>query len=155
MAKKITKPVKVPKPSKTWGVVRFFKSNQFRYALGVFLSIFSGYLAVAFVSYTFSGRVDQSKLDLPWQEFLFDPSVEVQNIAGKGGAYLSEQFINLGFGFSSFFFIKVIMQVRRFMIGQTQQPFINHGQCVGHRTAFFLADLDRHFGFRSPFLGDI
>jgi len=107
MAKKITKPVKGPKPSKPWGVVRFFKSNQFRYALGVFLSIFSGYLAVAFVSYTFSGRVDQSKLDLPWQEFLFDPSVEVQNIAGKGGAYLSEQFINLGFGFPSFFFVLI------------------------------------------------
>jgi S-DNA-T family DNA segregation ATPase FtsK/SpoIIIE len=112
MAKKITKPVtkpvKAPKSSRIKGFVDFFKSNQFRYSFGVFLTIFSGYLAVAFVSYTFSGRVDQSKLDLPWRDFLFEPSVEVQNIAGKGGAYLSEHFINLGFGFSSFFFVLIL-----------------------------------------------
>jgi len=113
MAKKITKPekkqVKAPKSSRIKGFINFFKSNQFRYTLGFFLSIFSGYLAVAFVSYIFSGRVDQSKLDLSWQDFLFDPSVEVQNIAGKGGAYLSEQFINLGFGFASFAFIPILV----------------------------------------------
>jgi S-DNA-T family DNA segregation ATPase FtsK/SpoIIIE len=63
-------------------------------------------MAVAFISYIFSGAVDQSKLDLPFMEFM-DPSVQVQNIAGKGGAYLSEQFINLGFGFPSFFFILI------------------------------------------------
>ena len=107
MAKKIKKPEKEPKPSKTAGIVSFFKSNQFRYTLGFFLSVFSGYMAVAFVSYIMSGKVDQSKLDLPWRDFLFDPSVEVKNIAGKGGAYLSEQFINLGFGFPSFFFILI------------------------------------------------
>ncbi len=114
MAKTIKKPVKQPvkpamepKSAKSWGIVRFFKSNQFRYTLGLFLSIFSGYLAVAFVSYIFSGKADQSKLDLPWREFLFDPSVQVDNIAGKSGAFLSEQFINLGFGFPSFFFLVI------------------------------------------------
>ena len=109
MAKKIKKPVKEAKPSKLGGIISFFKSNQFRYTLGFFLSIFSGYLAVAFVSYIFSGRFDQSKLDLPWQEYLFDPAVQVQNIAGKGGAYLSELFINQGFGFPSFFFIVIFL----------------------------------------------
>lgn len=104
MAKKIKQPVKAPKPSKSWGIVRFFKSNQFKYTLGLFLMLFSGYLTVAFISYIFSGAVDQSKLDLPIMEFL-DPSVQVQNVAGKGGAFLSEQFINLGFGFPSFFFV--------------------------------------------------
>lgn len=106
MAKKIKKQEKAPKPSKPWGIVRFFKSSQFRITLGLFLMILSGYLAVAFISYIFSGAVDQSKLDLPFMEFM-DPSVQVQNIAGKGGAYLSEQFINLGFGFPSFFFILI------------------------------------------------
>ena len=66
--------------------------------------ILSGYMAVAFVSYVFTGASDQSKLDLSFSEFI-DPSVQVGNIAGKGGAFLSEQFINLGFGFPSFFFI--------------------------------------------------
>ncbi len=110
MAKTVNKPVKkpekAPKPSKTWGIVRFFKSNQFKFILGLFLMILSGYLTVAFISYIFSGAADQSKLDLPIRDFL-DPSVQVQNIAGKGGAYLSEQFINLGFGFPSFFFIVI------------------------------------------------
>ena len=105
MAKKIKKPEKAPTPSKPWGIVLFFKSNQFKYTLGLFLIIISGYMAVAFVSYIFSGGVDQSKLDLPWRDFLFDPSVKVKNIAGKGGAFLSEKFINQGFGFPSVFFI--------------------------------------------------
>ncbi len=113
MAKKTTKPAtKAAKGAKSSRIVRiknFFQSNQFRYTLGFFLSIFSGYLAVAFVSYITSGRVDQSKLDLPWQDFLFDPSVDVHNFAGKGGAYLSEQFINLGFGFASFIFIPIFI----------------------------------------------
>jgi len=113
MAKKITKPAKKPvngkKPSRIKRIINFFRSNQFKYTLGIFLLIFGGYLAVAFVSYAFSGRVDQSKLDLPWSDFLFDPSVQVQNIAGKGGAFLSEQFINLGFGFPSFFFILLFL----------------------------------------------
>jgi len=106
MAKKIKKPEKTPKPSKPWGIVRFFKGNQFKYTLGLFLMILSGYLTVAFVSYIMTGKVDQDKLDVPFLELLFS-SVQVQNIAGKGGAFLSEQFINLGFGFPSFFFVIV------------------------------------------------
>ena len=113
MAKKITKPVKkkpvkAAGPSKIKVTINFFKSNQFKYTLGAFLMILSGYLVVAFISYIFSGAVDQSKLDLPFMDFI-DPSVQVQNIAGKGGAYLSEQFINLGFGFPSFFFILIFV----------------------------------------------
>jgi len=123
MAKKIKKPEKEPQPSKTAGIVNFFKSNQFRYTLGFFLSVFSGYMAVAFVSYIMSGKVDQSKLDLPWRDFLFDPSVEVKNIAGKGGAYLSEQFINLGFGFPSFFFVLIFFVAALNLFGYKEIRF--------------------------------
>ena len=107
MAKKIKKPVKANTPGKTDGIVRFFKSNQFKYTLGLFLMILSGYMAVAFFSYIFSGKFDQSKLDLPVVEYL-DPSIEVKNIAGKGGAFLSEQFINLGFGLPAYFFVLIL-----------------------------------------------
>lgn len=127
MAKKITKPVKkpvkAPKPSKSLGIVHFFKSNQFKYSLGLFLMALSGYLAVAFVSYIFSGAVDQSKLDMPFMDFL-DPSVQVQNIAGKGGAYLSEQFINLGFGFPSFFFILISFVAALNLFGYKEIRFL-------------------------------
>ena len=116
MAKKITKAEKAPKkatkastPGKEGGIVHFFKSNQFKYSLGLFLMILSGYLAMAFTSYVFSGKADQSKLSLSWQEYLLDPSVKVQNMAGKGGAYLGEQFISSGFGFASIFFIVIFI----------------------------------------------
>ena len=131
MAKKITKAVKAPKkatkastPGKVGGVVHFFKSNQFRYSLGLFLLILSGYMAVAFVSYVFSGAVDQSKLDLSWQDYLLDPSVKVQNMAGKGGAYLSEQFISLGFGFASTFFILVFIVAALNLFGYRRIRFL-------------------------------
>ena len=129
MAKKITKPVKkpakaakAPTPSKIKGVINFFKSNQFKYTLGAFLLLFSGYLAIAFVSYAFSGAVDQSKLDLPILDFL-DRSVQVENFAGKGGAYLAEQFINLGFGFPSFFFILIFFVAALNLFGYKEIRF--------------------------------
>ncbi len=127
MAKKITKPVKKPVkaagPSKIKGAVNFFKSNQFKYTLGAFLLLFSGYMAVAFISYIFSGSVDQSKLDLSFMDFI-DPSVQVQNFAGKGGAYLSEQFINLGFGFPSFFFILIFVVAALNLFGYKEIRFL-------------------------------
>jgi S-DNA-T family DNA segregation ATPase FtsK/SpoIIIE len=123
MAKQIKKPAKAPTPKKTLGVVLFFRSNQFRYTLGLFLMIISGYMAVAFVSYVISGGVDQSKLDLPWRDFLFDPSVKVQNIAGKGGAFLSEKFINMGFGFPSFFFILIFFVAALNLFGYRKIKF--------------------------------
>jgi len=131
MAKKITKAVKTPKKAakanksvNIWVIINFFKSNRFKYSLGLFLMIFSGYLAVAFVSYIFNGGVDQSKLDLSWQDYLFDPSVKVQNIAGKGGAYLSEQFINLGFGFASVFFIVIFIVGALNLFGYNKIKFL-------------------------------
>ena len=127
MGKKITKPVKktakAPKSSRIKSAVNFFKSNQFKYTLGTFLMLFSGYLAVSFVSYIFSGAVDQSKLDMPFLDFL-DPSVQVQNIAGKGGAYLAEQFINLGFGFPAFFFILIFVVAALNLFGYKEIRFL-------------------------------
>jgi DNA segregation ATPase FtsK/SpoIIIE, S-DNA-T family len=127
MAKKVKKPVKKPVkaagPSKIKSVVNFFKSNQFKYTLGAFLLLFSGYLAIAFISYGFSGAVDQSKLDLPILDFL-DRSVQVENFAGKGGAFLAEQFINLGFGFPSFFFILIFVVAALNLFGYKEIRFL-------------------------------
>jgi S-DNA-T family DNA segregation ATPase FtsK/SpoIIIE len=107
-AKTTRKPTKAKKPSRFKGFITFLKSNHFKYTLGAFLMLFSGYLTVAFISYVFSGSADQSKLDMSFSE-LVDPGVRVQNFAGKGGAWLSEQFINQGFGLPSFFFILIMV----------------------------------------------
>jgi len=102
MAKKITKAAKKPvngsKPSRIKRIINFFRGNQFKYTLGVFLMILSGYLAVAFVSFIISGKADQDPLT---------SMNEVQNFGGRIGAFMGELFINHGFGFSSFFFILI------------------------------------------------
>jgi S-DNA-T family DNA segregation ATPase FtsK/SpoIIIE len=112
MAKKTAKPVKRPakvkKPSRLKSIIAFLKSNHFKYTLGAFILLFSGYLCVAFISYIFSGAADQSKLDMSFSE-LIDPAVKVQNFAGKGGAWMAEQFINQGFGLPSFFFLLIMV----------------------------------------------
>ena len=66
-------------------------------------------MAVAFVSYAFSGASDQSMLDRPLIDLLLNPDLKVQNIAGKIGAYLSEEFINLGFGYPSAFMMVIMI----------------------------------------------
>lgn len=124
MAKKITKKEKAPAPSKISGIVHFFKSNQFKFTVGLLFMIISGYLTVAFISYIFSGAVDQSKLDIPLSDLFFDPSIQVENIAGKGGALLSEQFINLGFGFSSFFFVVILFVASLNLFGSKRIKFL-------------------------------
>jgi len=107
MAKKIKKPVKAKTPSKSWGIVSFLKSNQFKYALGLFLMILCGYMAAAFISYIYTGELDQKQLSLGWSLFT-NTTEKVQNFAGKGGAFISEFFITEEFGFPSFFFIVIL-----------------------------------------------
>ncbi len=83
----------------------FFMNEKFRFILGIFILLISAYILIAFISYLFYGAADQSKLDLPWKELVFNSEVEVANKAGKTGAWLSEAVINRGFGVSSFIFI--------------------------------------------------
>ena len=82
-----------------------FKSEKFKFILGVLILLLATYLFVAFVSFLFSGYADQSKFDINWKEFVFNPDIQVQNKAGKAGAWLSEVIINQGFGLASFIFI--------------------------------------------------
>jgi S-DNA-T family DNA segregation ATPase FtsK/SpoIIIE len=121
-AKPQKKPIKVKKPSRLKSIVVFLKSNHFKYTLGAFILLFSGFLIVAFISYIFSGAADQSKLDMSFSE-LIDPSVQVQNFAGKGGAYLAEQFINMGFGLPSFFFILIMVVGALHLFGYKEIKF--------------------------------
>jgi S-DNA-T family DNA segregation ATPase FtsK/SpoIIIE len=123
MAKKTTKKQKAPKTKKAWGVVRFFKSNQFKYTLGLFLMILSGYMAVAFSSYFFSGVADHSLPNFSLRNLLHPP-IQVQNFAGVGGAYLSDFFINDWFGFPSFFFIVIFFVASLRLFGYKKYSFL-------------------------------
>ena len=82
-----------------------FKSEKLKFIFGVLILLLAAYLFIAFVSFLFSGAADQSKFDLNWKEFIFNSEIQVQNKAGKTGAWLSEVIINRGFGLASFIFI--------------------------------------------------
>ncbi len=88
--------------------VPFFRNEKLRFILGFIIFIVAIYLLIAFVSFLFFGAADQSKLDLSLKELVLNREINVQNKAGKTGAYLSELIINKGFGVSSFLIVYIL-----------------------------------------------
>lgn len=80
-------------------------SPKNRQVIGLALILFSIYLLIAFVSYLFTWKIDQSRVELPLVEFLFDSDVTVENWLGKLGAITSHLFIYKWFGIASFAFV--------------------------------------------------
>jgi S-DNA-T family DNA segregation ATPase FtsK/SpoIIIE len=76
-----------------------FKDERIRFTIGLFTVLLALYLAIAFFSYMFTWKVDQS---FEWQSIFSSASVRVDNIAGKVGASFAAQFMNRWFGLSSF-----------------------------------------------------
>ena len=101
----------------------FFRNEKFKFILGIFILLVSAYLLVAFVSFLFFGAADQSKLDLPWKQLVFESDLNVQNKAGKTGAYLAEKIMNQGFGISSFLFVYLLVITGFKILGQNLVRF--------------------------------
>ncbi|MDR2038345.1 MAG: DNA translocase FtsK [Bacteroidales bacterium] len=99
MAKK-NKTEKTPKTKQKGKIARFFNDERFKMILA-FLFIGAGILMlVAFVSYFFTWKDDQSFNE--WSQVFSGSKVKVENWAGKIGARLSNGLINNGFGISAF-----------------------------------------------------
>ncbi|MEQ6123817.1 DNA translocase FtsK [Pseudotenacibaculum sp. MALMAid0570] len=98
MAKKTKKTSKnsskIKKPNP---IITFFKSRQTQTVIGSFLILFSLFLLVAFVSFFFSWKEDQSVVS----EFT-NKAIHTNNLLGKVGASLSHFFIYKGFGLGAF-----------------------------------------------------
>ena len=71
--------------------------SKFKVVFGYILLFSSLVLLTSFISYIFNWKIDQSNVDM-----IFDRDVEVENILGKTGAYISHLFIYKLFGISSF-----------------------------------------------------
>jgi S-DNA-T family DNA segregation ATPase FtsK/SpoIIIE len=112
MAKKSTETArgKTLKGNKN-GLVRFLKDDRTRVLTGLFLAVLALLLSVAFVSFLFTWKADQS---FQWSTVLSDASVVVENKAGKIGARLGNLLISSGFGVGAFFipFILSILGLR-------------------------------------------
>ncbi len=80
-------------------IISFFKDERFRLSLGGFILIFALFLTLAFVSYFFTWKNDQS---FEWEKIISNSDIRVENWAGKTGAWLSSLFLNKWFGIASF-----------------------------------------------------
>lgn len=79
-----------------------FKNERVNFIIGVILIIFSIYLTISFISFLFTGSVDQSKIENLSIGELSSVSNDIQNWTGAFGAYLSNLMINSWMGISAF-----------------------------------------------------
>lgn len=97
MSEKKTK--KTEKLDKKQGKGSFFKDEKFKIVLGLFLIFFAALLTLAFVSYFFTWKNDQS---FEWGQIFSSSAVQVENWSGKTGAKLAYIFITEGIGIAAF-----------------------------------------------------
>ncbi|WP_242204380.1 DNA translocase FtsK [Aestuariivivens insulae] len=101
MAKKKTKIKKTPR--KKLKLPSFKLSSQQKLVFGSFLVLFGILLFIAFLSFFFTGKADQSTIS----EFM-SRDAKAENWLSKTGAWLSDFFIHRGFGIAAFIFSGLI-----------------------------------------------
>ena len=101
----------------------FLGDERFKLTFGIFFILFSLYLYLAFISYFFTWKTDQS---FEWSRVFSGPELLVENWGGKFGAFTANKFINHWFGLASFLlpFILLVgglrmINIRTFRIGKT------------------------------------
>lgn len=84
----------------------FFRDPRLRFVIGIFLAFATFYLFLAFVSYLFTGIVDDSLIgNKTFSQLSAVEKKSIANWAGTVGAFVSNFFINDCFGLASFFFL--------------------------------------------------
>ena len=77
-------------------VLQGVQTDKFRFIVGLLLLLFALYMVLAFTSYIFTGKADQSVIDAAGK------ASEYVNVAGKQGAAIAELLINRTFGVSAY-----------------------------------------------------
>jgi len=95
-------------------VIRFFSDQRTKYGIGIILLMLTAFLALAFISYFFTGISDYDKIE---NKSIFSAiDKPLLNWAGKMGAFSAEFFINKCFGIASFSFLGLFFIIAlRFM----------------------------------------
>ncbi len=73
--------------------------ERFKITVGMVFIAFSVLLILAFISYLFTWKTDQS---FEWHKVFSNPDYRVDNWSGKAGAWLANLFLNQWFGLASF-----------------------------------------------------
>lgn len=132
------------------GIISFFRDERFRLSLGSFILISALFLTLAFVSYFFTWKTDQS---FEWEKIISNPDIRVENWAGKTGAWLSSLFINKWFGIAAFSvpFILILTGFR--MIRVNLAPFGRALRITVTGSILLSLTLGYLFGEAGGFLG--
>ncbi len=144
MAKSKTKKA----PSKKLKKPSFKISNQQKLVLGSFLVLFGVLLCIAFISFFFTGEADQSTLS----EFA-SRDVKSQNWLSKLGAWLSDFFIQKGFGIASFIFSGLIFISGIYTLMNINKAKLRKHWFWGTLIAIWFSILLGFFGDKNDILG--
>ncbi|MCT4638029.1 MAG: DNA translocase FtsK [Bacteroidales bacterium] len=96
-------------------LINHLKDERIKFILGLITILFGIYMALAFFSYFFTWKADQSFI---WNKAVSASDIIAENWTGKYGAKLANSLILKGFGLSSFFvpFLIIIVGLRLFNI---------------------------------------
>jgi S-DNA-T family DNA segregation ATPase FtsK/SpoIIIE len=127
---------------------KFSLSNQQRLIFGSFLIIISLLLFISFLSFFFTGEADQSALN----EFA-SRDIKAENWASKLGAWLSDFFIQKGFGISSFIFSGLLFLSGIYLLAGTSKVRLSKHWFWGTLIAIWFSVLLGFFAKTNPLLG--
>ncbi len=109
-------------------------SNTSRLFFGSSLIIVSLILLISFISYFFTGEIDQSNL-----EKFTNSSIDNQNLIGKVGASISEFFIRKCFGLGSFIFpVLIFLSARQILFPKNSKKLIENWLWGFYLIYFFI-----------------
>lgn len=146
MAKRRTKSKKEPR--KKIKPISFKLSNQQKLVLGSFLVLFGVLLCIAFISYFFTGEADQSTIS----DFT-SRDVKSENWLSKTGAWLSDFFIQRGFGVASFVFSGLIFLSGIYVLMNLNKTKLRKHWFWGVLIIIWLSILLGFFGEKNGVLG--
>src|SRR5688572_6250789 len=99
------------KSSKNKFSLAFLKDPRLHMAIGFFLIITSVYLSLAFLSYLFTGKADESVVKAIGDASMLESGREAENWLGLYGAITSHFFIFRWFGIAAFFIPPVLFLI--------------------------------------------
>ncbi len=89
------------KPGKKLENKNAFRDDRLKFTIALFVLFFAAYIILAFISYFFTWKIDQS---FEWSKVISGSTIIVDNWTGKTGARIANLFLNKWFGISSFLF---------------------------------------------------
>ena len=144
----ISKPKAKKAPRKKLKASSFKLSSQQKLVLGSFLVITGLLLFISFVSFLFTGEADQSTLS----DFA-SRDVKTENWLSKSGAWLSDFFIQRGFGVASFIFSGLIFLSGVYVLMNINKAKLRKHWFWGILIIIWLSILLGFFGNKNDILG--